>query len=356
MLTGSKVFCRGKVLCATEQYVLYYRKGCLFVAHTDTSDTVMQSYPLGTRFSGLSVLERLTRSEPRCAVMLSKDVALISFSGAVLRYDIRSNKLITEHLYDKGMRNPLQFCVRPMADGDKNVYYGEYIWNQEKGPVAVFKREKNVWGKVYEFPANSITHIHGIVYDPYRNCFYILTGDADSESGIWVADEAFATVKPLLIGKQAYRSCVAFPTENGLLYATDTPLGKNGIYAATVQGDNCTTIEEKYVLPGSCIFGTYLGNKFYFSTTVEPDSTLPNWRYRLTNKLGAGILDRYSHVIQVEPDGSAKEIFKRKKDALPMWLFQFGNIQFPYNETDKLLINLQSLKNRHGLTLQLDWK
>lgn len=356
MLTRSKVFCRGKVLCATEQYVLYYRKGNLCVAHTDAPDAVIQSHPLGTHFSGIPLLERLTRSEPRCAVMLSEDVALISFSGAVLRYDISSNELITEHLYDKGMKNPLQFCIRTTADGEKVVYYGEYIWNQEKGPVAIFKREKNVWEKVYNLPANSITHIHGIVYDPHRNCFYILTGDADSESGIWVADEAFSAVKPLLTGKQAYRSCVAFPTENGLLYATDTPLEQNSIYALAMNENGSTVLEEKYMLPGSCIFGAAVGNSFYFSTTVEPDSTLPGWRYRLTSKLGAGILDRYSHVIKVDPDGSTNEIFKRKKDALPMWLFQFGNIQFPYNETDKLLINLQSLKNRHGITLQLDWK
>ncbi len=56
------------------------------------------------------------------------------------------------------------------------------------------------------------------------------------------------------------------------------------------------------------------------------------------------------HIIKYEPNCSASEIAASfKKDFLPMWLFQFGNAQFPFQDGNNgIYIYSQSCKNING--------
>ncbi len=316
-----------------------------------TPSKVLQKIRIGNKLSRSHICERAMRLGPRCATFLDENRALISIDGKVYLYNLKENAIELEHSYDRGMKNPLSFCEAILPSGEKEIYYGEYIWNREKGPVAIYRR-KEKWECVYKFPAHAIAHIHNIVYDVVREQFYILTGDEDNESGIWVADRGFTSVVPILRGKQCYRSCVAFATEEGLIYATDTPLETNYLYRVKLNGNQCVSVEQCCQIPGSCIFGTETQDAYYFATTVEPDSTLSKWKYRTTYKLGAGIQDRYSHIIQVCKTGEVQDIYQEKKDFWPIWLFQFGNIQFPGNHLEELYFTGQSLKHIDGKTIR----
>ena len=106
-------------------------------------------------------------------------------------------------------------------------------------------------------------------------------------------------------------------------------------------------------IPGPCIYGTEHNGNFYFSTSVEPDSSLPIWKYRMTYKLGAGVEDRFTHIIQRNQQGNYKEVYSAKKDFLPMWLFQFGNVLYPENDSKELYAVLQGTKSCHGVTVKL---
>lgn len=341
---------KGRVMAVTNKYTLIYKKGYLYV-YDNEENVIIAKKKIGNWIEKNTLISRLLRKEPRCAVKLGESSFLISYNGGVWNYDFKSNILFKEHSYGKGMKNPLSFCVETKSKGENNIYYGEYIWNENKGPVAIYRRDSS-WKKIYEFDAGEITHIHSMVFDKKNQCFYILTGDEDSESGIWVANYDFTDVKPLVIGKQKFRSCVLFPTFNGLLFATDTPLENNSIFL--LRKDNETIEIDKIVsLPGSCIFGGIINNEFYFATAVEPDSSLPELRYRVTYKLGKGIKDRYSHIFRVTNSGNIEEVYKEKKDILPMWLFQFGNFIFPYNETSDVIVVSQALKCGHSKTLYL---
>ena len=87
---------------------------------------------------------------------------------------------------------------------------------------------------------------------------------------------------------------------------------------------------------------------------MEPDSTLSKWQYRFTYKLGKGVLDNATHVIKRDENGVYEEVASFKKDLLPMWLFQFGNIFFPQNESSHLYGVLQGCTEGHGVTVKLD--
>ena len=348
-----ELFSQERVLYISDDEVLSYKHGHLLYRNRNN---VSQYVTIGNMVNKVQFIERIMRKEPRCATKVDKEHFIISFCGLILNYEITTNTIKIEHKFDKGMNNPLQFLnYFSKEDREQTVYYGEYIWNSNKGPVSIFKRNSGKWAKVYSFPANTITHIHNIFYDQYRNSFIILTGDKDFESGIWKADVDFKNVQPVLVGKQQYRSCVAFPVKDGIIYATDTPLEKNYIYHVIIDKDfNVKQITREFDLYGPCIYGCEYNNSFYFANSVEPDSSLSKWQYRFTYKLGEGVLDNASHLIKRNEDGEYEEIASVKKDILPMWLFQFGNILFPQNNSSHFYGVLQGCKQGHGVTVKFE--
>lgn len=356
-MKNSHIFIKEKTLCITKERLISYTDGCINVYDREANNRKIQSCRIGNGIISKGIVARLLRNEPRCAALIDKNTCLISNNGSILNYNVSENTFFVEHKYDRGMKNPLTFCIVKDDNGFTTaVYYGEYIWNKDCGPVAIYKREDGIWTKVYEFPPNTITHIHNIVYDCRKKLFYILTGDTDEAAGIWIADESFSSVKRLLSGEQKYRACVAFPIEDGIIYATDTPLEKNHIYRVLVEDEIIRRIDPLKELPGPCIFGTCIGGKYLFATSVEPDSSLPNWRYRITYKLGKGVAERYSHIYIISETGELIEDYREKKDLWPIWLFQFGNFVFPDNHTDEIFATSQSLSCGHGVTVMIGSK
>lgn len=346
-----RIYLRERVLFIGIHEILSYKKGELI--YRSKTNGITQRFRIGSFINRFSIVERVMRKEPRCAVKVGDSQFVISFDGMILKYIVDNNTCIIEHYFDKGMKNPLDFTAVDNNEGIE-VYYGEYIWNDNNGPVAIYKRTLSGWDKVYEFPPNRVKHIHAIIDDKYRKGFIILTGDSDSESGIWFSDYEFKSVRPIAVGKQKYRACVAFPVENGIIYATDTPLEKNYIYYLKLDNSNkMVDLIKQYDMPGPCIYGTDYKGDFYFSTSVEPDSTLPTWRYRITHRLGKGVTDRFTHIIHRDKDGEYSEVMRIRKDICPMWLFQFGNILFPKNESNRLYAVIQATILGHGFTIKL---
>jgi len=336
---------------------ILYRKGYLYARVKNFQEERIR---LGSRIclaSKYRILERVFRLEPRC-IMPCEGGFLISCSGKVYRYLLGENKLHVELGFRKGMHNPLAFCdVRSLEGFPDCILFGEYWGNPEKADVRIWARINSEWTQVYSFPAGSVKHIHGIVVDRYRQELLILTGDTDEESGIWSMKNGFTNVEPLLIGKQKYRACVAFPSKDGIIYATDTPLENNGIYFAYMDGKQWKTKKIRE-LPGPCIYGCQLQDEngipnYLLSTSVEPDSRLPSWKYMITYKLGPGVADRYSHLFCGNIEDGFKEIAKFRKDNFPMALFQFGSIQFPSGITNNIFLILQSTVEYEGNTIVL---
>lgn len=323
------------LLFLNKEEMLIYSKGALYLLNiNDNSKKKVCAVPMHLAkrlLSKIRIFERIFRLETRAAIKLNNNDVLISFHGAVYRVSLEKENIILEHRYIDSMNNPLGFSrISKIRGFTECIAYGEYTINENKNDVSIYTRGINAndkWKKVYTFPENTITHIHAIVPDPYRDGVLILTGDDDKNSGIWLAQNDFESVKPLIVGSQQYRSCCAYPLEQGILYATDTPLEDNYLYFASEQ-------EEKWIvhkiasLTGSCIYSTKWNDKYLFSTTVEYDPTVGPRRLLFTYKLGYGIKSRSSKIIV----GNLNEGFKCagtfQKDVLPMGLCQYGTVQF----------------------------
>lgn len=350
-----EIYSKKRLLSKTKNEEIYCAKGKLFIENkAERKIITLPNSGLGRILSRLRMFVRMLRMEPRFVVGIDKYKYLLSFKGAMYLLDTKQGRLEKELSYRTGMNNPLDVCVIEDENGGKSAYFGEYWGNEEKDSVAVYKRNiTGQWSIVYEFSKNSITHIHQIQYDKYRDCIWILTGDSDSESGIWKADREFENVSPLVKGNQQYRACFIVPTENGLIYATDTPLEDNYIYYLNIDDKQCKILSE---LPGPCVYARMIGEKkFVCATSVEPDSSLSKWKYRLSNKRGKGVKTNHSYLLAGSEQGDIKILDSIQKDRYNMWLFQFGNFQFAYNECDdRIYCSATALRHYDGKTLAYD--
>lgn len=301
-------------------------------------DMEISRYPLFNSFKEkrlgyCNALYRLLRMGIRAAIALDDEHVIISIKNTLYEYSFTEHKLSTGYILPVGIR-PLIFTkVHNIESFEDGIVFGGYLTNFDKKPVEIYRRKDvDQWEVVYKFSQGTINHIHNIVADPYRQCLWAFTGDFGNAAAIWKITENFKKVERVLCNDQMYRSCVVFPIIEGLLYATDAPFAPNYVYLLKMNSMNklpSMVIDSLFEIDGSCIYGCKCGDRYVFSSTVEPDgrnSTLLNLLF--SRKRGAGIKDMYVHMYAGNIQEGFHEIYKEKKDFWP-YLFQFGAIRFP---------------------------
>lgn len=252
-----------------------------------------------------------------------------AFERCIYRFDITHNKLTCDFKFSNG-RGPLSFTVVDNVEGFHNgLYFGEYISNHKKDPVKVYYRS-NAWSVVFEFPQGKLNHIHGLVPDHISKCLWILGGDFDESAAIYRVRDNFENIETIVSGSQKYRSCVAFPIEGGLLYATDTQQEPNSIRLLKLS--NGTWDSEKIEsINGSCIYGQELPDYYVFSTSTEPsEKVVSKLASLLDNKPAPAIKFNRSDIIVMDKNtNEISRIYSDEKDIYPYRLFQFGTVMFP---------------------------
>ena len=354
------VVSNNKLICFSDKYYLFSKGPQLYISSSLNQDSVIKVDLPTSNIKKLAgkfrLFARALRLEPRCGIFVDEYTAIVSYHGNIYKVDCSTGKITLEHSFRQEMNNPLCFTkIEGITGFTDGIYYGDYFLNHAGTAVNIHRRNADgSWQMVYTFPAGSIYHIHGIIPYPQKDCVYILTGDKDSESGIYEMRNDFKDAKSIVSGKQAYRACVALPIENGLLYTTDTPLEDNYLYQLDF---NSKEIKFVCKIAGPCIYGKVISeNEMVFSTSAEPDSRLTGIKYEFTYKLGEGVQDRNSHLYYVKWDGSqaqVKEIFKARKDIIPMGAGQFGTMMFPSGE-GQLFVTGQALRKYDNKTIRID--
>lgn len=290
-------------------------------------------------FSRVKLLSRLLRLGVRIAVPLSQDKLIIVFNKYFFEVNISDKSFEVVFNLPRGNR-PLNIAKVDGINGFENtLYFGEYFNNFQRDKVNVYKRlPDGSWEIVYTFPEETIEHIHAIIPDDYRECLWILTGDFDKASGIWMVKDNFNEVKPILINNQKFRACVAFPELEGLVYATDSQFENNSIRLLRKKNDEWVS-DLICEINGPAIYGCKVKSDLFFSTSVEGYSISKNFISKyLDRKPGPGIIENASHIVGGNLKNGFNILHKNKKDFFPFILFQFGAITFPTgrNETNHL--------------------
>ena len=345
----------GKPLCIfPDETLLCYKGGVFRLYDTKTYSIISRfSLPNGKRRNALSrvrILERLLHCEARWALPIGDRLALVCMKGGIYRVNCQTGEYAIEQVPVQG--RPLAVVrLQGIRGFEDSVAIGDYTGNPERKPVSLYQRNfEGKWRCAYTFPAGSVRHIHGIFADSAGQKVYILTGDEDSESGIWMAEDNFRTVKPLLVGSQQYRCCQMLETDDGFLYMTDAPSEKNAIYRFA--NGRCEKIAD---IGGTCIYGAQTYPRGVFSTTCEPDAHAKNrFDYWLSNKPGKGIDGRKISVFILASDGTMEMVAQFEHDGLPLRLFQYGTVTFTNVRDGKVYFTPHCVKQNAEWVFQVN--
>jgi len=204
---------------------------------------------------------------------------------------------------------PLNICVGPK---EEVIYFGEYFGNPERSTVKIFgSLDAKVWNIVYEFEASSIRHVHGILYDQFRNGYWVLTGDSNEESGLWFTNNKFKTLEKVYSGSQKMRAVEIIIKEEGLIVPMDSPLELNNINLLSLKDDSIKHLQD---LNGSAFHAVVVDGIHFITTVTEPSDVN---------------LDKTANVYASLDGMIWRCISKFKKDFVPInyqWLTRYSEI------------------------------
>lgn len=227
----------------------------------------------------------------------------------------------------KGLVRPCRVLRAACAvDGNGDVFFGEYLANDERGEMRVYKYEQgsDKLEIAHTFPPNSIKHIHGLYFDEFTTAIYCLTGDNDAECRIIRSFDGFKTAETIGEGDETWRAVSILFDKDHLYYGTDAEFRANHICKV-----NRTTRERENLgeVNGTVFYSKRIGDDLFFTTTAE---NAPSQK------------ENAAAIWHVDSEGNCEEIVKFKKDIWHHALFMFGTIHFPYTNklSDELYFSL----------------
>lgn len=261
--------------------------------------------------SGLTA--RLFRDGFHALAALPSGELVAAVPGAIIRCSPNENEFRVTHAIIRGTR-PLHITTVPGGA----AFWGEYFDNPSRQEVHIYASSDAgaTWSVAYTFPKGAIRHVHNIVYDPWEDCLWVLTGDYGGECRIVRTTCDFSQVETVLQGNQQARAVALVPMEDGLYFPSDTPLESNYIYRL----DRLGALSQLAPLSSSSIYGCRVADSVFFSTMVEPSEVNSDLHVRVygRNNSGGGR----------DPE-NWRPLLAWKKDHWPMGLFQYGNAFLP---------------------------
>lgn len=215
----------------------------------------------------------------------------------------------------KGLIRPCRVLRSACALDEKgNIYFGEYLANDERGEMRIYKYTPGSdWLEIiYTFPPNSIKHIHGIYYDEYTDALFCLTGDAEKECRIIRSFDEFVTRETVGEGDESWRAVSVIFSRENIFYGTDAEFRANNIYKLDRKTLNRESLGE---VGGTVFYSKQMGKDLFFTTTAE---NAPSQK------------ENVAALWHTDKNGNCREIVKFKKDFWHPTLFMFGTIHFPY--------------------------
>lgn len=304
-------------------------------------------------FSINRIAYRITRGGIKNGIVLGQSL-YCSFSGIIWRiplYNTSDNTPNEVYRFRKG-HGPLTFTLVDdslslSTSFPVGIYFGEYFSNPMEKEVNIYRINKlGVIENIFTFKAGQINHVHNIIFDTFRHCAWVLTGDFEKSAGIWQVFDDFRRVSCVVGGEQKFRSCVAFALEEGLLYATDSQFETNNIRLLKVDEPSVKSI-PLFSINGPSIYGTNIRDNFVFTTATEPEVGLKvSMKDIVSRELAPGIVANSSFVYLVTPKLDIFQLFSKGKDYWPYYLAQFGNILVPSGNNPSEYLVTYSVANK----------
>lgn len=269
--------------------------------------------------------QRLLRFQVTNMISLKNGELFVTFDKSV---GLVSNGKYTEL---QGLARPCRVMRSACAvDQNGDIYFGEYLANNERGEMRVYKYRigSDALEIVYTFLPDSIKHIHGIYFDEFTESLFCLTGDDEKECRILQTFNGFKTLETVGQGDETWRAVsLLFDAEN-FYYGTDAEFRANNIYKV-----NRKTLERKNLgeVNGTVFYSKKLGGDLFFATTAE---NAPSQK------------ENVAALWHIGENETCEQLISFEKDRWHRTLFQFGTIHFPFANKieNKLYFHLVGVK------------
>lgn len=258
--------------------------------------------------SNSRLAQRLLRFQVTNVIPLSNGDLFVTFDKTV--GIVRNGKYQTLN----GLVRPCRVLRSACAVDERgNVFFGEYLANNERGEMRVYRYKvgEDALEVVRIFPPKSIKHIHGIYSDEFTKSLFCLTGDDAAECQFLRTFDEFKTIEAIGKGDETWRAVSLLFNEKALFYGMDAEFRSNHIYKIDRVSGERTSLGE---VNGTVFFSKKLGEDLFFTTTAEnaPSQT-----------------ENVAAIWHVDSEGKCQEIVKYQKDFWHPTYFQFGTIHFP---------------------------
>lgn len=203
-----------------------------------------------------------TNSGPTNLVVLNTGTILV-FWGRIYRSTDGGYTFESVFEFDRdGVSDPFTFSEGITVGPGDTVYFGEYVIDSGPRPVRVFRGvdDGETWDIAYEFPSGETRHIHSVQYDPYRDVYWIATGDTDAETNLWSTDDDFESLRRLGGGSQDWRLVSLMVTPEYLYWGNDNDQTGASVFRWDFQQEKLERLQD-------------LGKVSYHSTILK-DGTL----------------------------------------------------------------------------------
>lgn len=205
---------------------------------------------------------------------------------------------------------------RPLRRGwcviENDVFIGEYWANPERTAVNIYKINIPT-GEVetfYQFPAQTVRHVHTVDKDPYSNQLWVSTGDEDAECKILLLDAMTREETLLGEGAQKWRTVSFAFRPDSVYWGTDNHLGENAIWRYDRVTKQITKVAD---VVGPVYYNSCVDDAIIFGTTMEK---------------GEGQQDGYGRLYAVDHNHTIHEVWKAKKDHWSAHYFGYGVFEF----------------------------
>lgn len=287
-----------------------------------------------------SLVDRLARNEVSHYRVLADGTELAVHRRRFLVRRPGAPDFSVAHVLGRGSR-PLVISVEDQG----RLVFGEYGTLPRDQPVRIYAASGPDFSPhpVHEFPAGTIKHIHGVIWDPHDLCYWVTVGDADDEAGILRMTRDFGSVEWLVRGGQQTRAVGLMVFGDHLVYGTDSERAANHVIHLDKASGRMTRLHP---LAGSCLHCGRFGEWMVVATACEPSQVN---------------LGRECHLLASKDAANWARIASATKDRWDPTYFQFGTFVLPHAESPRFLAYAgQALSGWHGRLVVTDpvasWK
>ena len=311
---------------------IWMAKGMCFFAVDFSGRQVSKKYKVGGLKSRLIASNRLSRQLLREGIHhlipLQNQTFLVCTKRMV--YIVDNNGNIVNRFYGFLGNKPGHqgICVTPNG----TIFFGEYSLNPERlYDTKLYRSCDN--GLTFEpcltLDKTTVRHIHFVKYDLFEKAVYMGTGDEDFECKLYKSVDDGDTWEIVGEGSQNWRAIGVCVQKDFLLWGTDAGSVPDQNYAIKMnKSDNSIKILTE--LEGPCHgCATFKNGAVFLSTGVEG---------------GENEKDKFAR-LRILKEDSINEIFKLKKDCLPL-ILQYGVMRFPLGteSSDRVVFTAMGLK------------